>query len=328
MPTPRRALVALASAFLGVLALGAVVPAHADGAVRNGTSRADVLRGTLGADTLNGRAGNDRLYGLAGNDKLYGGGGRDRLYGGAGNDLLVGGPGRDVVYGGGGRDRIRVRDGTRDVVYCGPGRDRVVSDRIDRLVGCEVRPIYRSNRSWTCRGRVDLDLVKVTMRTTLSDAIYLRDGCRGRIGRIEVTTWTGDGVKINRGSPPAHDLVIGGGYIRCRAHGPGGHQDGVQAMAGDRITFRNVEINCNSRPNAQFYVSALEPGLPRDIVCVNCFLGRGAASTLFVAKSVRSGARNTRICPGRYHTVRIETGAQSPVRSGNRILSRSHRLCR
>ena len=30
-----------------------------------------------------------------------------------------------------------------------------------------------------------------------------------------VATWTGDGLKVNAPSPVAHDLVIGGGYIRC-----------------------------------------------------------------------------------------------------------------
>jgi hypothetical protein len=111
-------------------------------------------------------------------------------------------------------------------------------------------------------------------------------------------TWQLHGIKINAIEPVAHDLVIEGGYIRCHDHPGGAHQDGIQAMAGRRITFRNLEINCNSEPNAQLFVSA-NGGDPTDIVCESRFLGSGAASTLQVNQSVRSGARNTLVCPGR-----------------------------
>jgi hypothetical protein len=317
--TPRAAALA---AFLAVLVLAAAFAGEAHARALVGTSAADVLRGTNGSDTIRGTRGDDKIYGMGGND---------RLYGGAGDDLIVGGPGRDVIRGGPGNDRIRSRDGTRDVVRCGAGRDRVISDPFDKLVGCEVRPVFRVNREWVCRGRVDLDLVKVTMKNRNRDAIYLREGCTGRIGRIEVKTWTGDGVKINVPSPVAHDLVIAGGYIRCKGN-VGGHQDGVQAMAGRRITFKKLEINCNSRPNAQFYPSAMQGSseIPTDVVCVRCFLGHGAAHTLFVHRSLRSGARDSRICTARFPrlTIDIDPAAIDPVNRNNRILGSNHRLCR
>lgn len=181
---------------------------------------------------------------------------------------------------------------------------------------------------WVCRGRVDLDLVKVEIRTVEDDAIYLRQGCTGRIGRIEVDTWKGDGVKVNVPAPAAHDLVVEGGYIRCHAQGSGGHQDGIQVMGGEDITFQELEINCNSEPNAQFYVSALAPGMPTDVVCDGCLLGSGAAQTLFVDESVRSGARNTLICPGRFRALRIdESLAQEPVLEGNQELPADDERC-
>lgn len=181
---------------------------------------------------------------------------------------------------------------------------------------------------WVCRGRVDLDLVKVEIRTVEDDAIYLRQGCTGRIGRIEVDTWKGDGVKVNVPAPAAHDLVVEGGYIRCHAQGSGGHQDGIQVMGGEDITFQELEINCNSEPNAQFYVSALAPGMPTNVVCDGCFLGSGAAQTLFVDESVRSGARNTLICPGRFRALRIdESLAQEPVLEGNQELPADDERC-
>jgi hypothetical protein len=184
------------------------------------------------------------------------------------------------------------------------------------------------DESWICRGPVDLDLVEVEIRTIQRDAVYLREACSGRIGRIEVDTWTGDGIKVNATEPVVHDLVVEGGYVRCHAQGPGGHQDGIQVMGGERITFSGLEVNCSSEPNAQFYVSALAPGMPTDVVCDGCLLGAGAAQTFFVDESVRSGARNTLICPGRFRAVRVDGSlAEGLVFEGNQVLPVDDERC-
>jgi hypothetical protein len=41
------------------------------------------------------------------------------------------------------------------------------------------------DQAWTCNRPVSLALVKVTMRNAGTDAIFLRENCTGRIGRIE-----------------------------------------------------------------------------------------------------------------------------------------------
>jgi hypothetical protein len=218
---------------------------------------------------------------------------------------------------------------------CSSGDDGAVQETRSEPAGTgradtNQRPgsIRLVDEPWVCHGRVDLDLVKVEIRNVEDDAIYLRQGCTGRIGRIEVDTWKGDGVKVNVPPPAAHDLVVEGGYIRCHAQGSGGHQDGIQVMGGEAITFQGLEINCNSDPNAQFYVSALAPGMPTDVVCDGCFLGSGAAQTLFVDESLRSGARNTLICPGRFRALRIdESLAQEPVLEGNQELPADDERC-
>jgi hypothetical protein len=184
------------------------------------------------------------------------------------------------------------------------------------------------NQSWTCTGPVNYDLVKVTMRVGTSDAIHLRENCSGRIGRIEVQTWAADGLKINAPDPVAHDLVIGGGYIRCYGKGdPDIHQDGIQVMGGERITLRNLEVNCNSNPNGQLFISAANGGDPTDIVCESCFFGKGAATTLRVERSLRSGARNTTVCEGRYHDILFESGAQQPVNQNNTVIPSTDPRC-
>jgi hypothetical protein len=357
-----RLLPLLAVGFVSVIALAGSVSAG----VVDGTPRADVLRGTKGKDSIKGMAGNDLLIGYrgadllqggAGNDRLFGGGGRDRLFGdagndqiqgGQGNDVIGGGLGRDVLSGGTGKDWIFARDGAVDTISCGAGNDRVIVDRIDDVgQDCEVgRPsplppppgeptppppsgetVELVDEPWVCNKAVNIDLVKVTMRTVKEDAIQLRTNCSGRIGRVEVETWTRDGIKVAALFPAAHDLTIWGGTIRCYDHPGGAHQDGIQVMSGERITFRNLEINCNSDPNAQLFINAASGGSPIDIVCERCFLGRGAASTLLVNDSLRSGARNTSVCPGRFHSIRIENGAESPVNTRNSVLQPTDPRC-
>ena len=72
----------------------------------------------------------------------------------------------------------------------------------------------------------------------------LSENCSGRIGRIEVDTWSGDGIKVQNSAPVAHDLVIESGYVRCHSRTSGYHQDGIQAMGGTRITFRGLAVFC------------------------------------------------------------------------------------
>jgi hypothetical protein len=188
--------------------------------------------------------------------------------------------------------------------------------------------VVLENQPWTCNGPVNVDLVKVTMRETRGAALYLRENCSGFIRRIEVYTWVGDGVKVNAPEPAAHDLTIAGGYIRCHDQTPAGvHQDGIQAMSGKRITFRKLEISCSSQPNGQVFINSANGGLPTDVVCESCVLGGGAASTLIVGGSVRSGARKSLICPGRFHDIRINDTAESPVNSGNRVLPETDPRC-
>jgi Ca2+-binding RTX toxin-like protein len=288
-----------------------------------------VVKGTKRADTLVGTAGKDRLLGYSGNDWLRGLGGNDVLDGGHGKDIVSGGPGNDLVL---------ARDGVRDRVYCGLGSDRVVADKLDRTEpDCETvaRPdsgepkpppptgvkVVQTDKTWICNGPVDLDLVKVTMNAGAKDvdAIHLRTNCSGTIRRIEVDTWAGDGMKINAPAPVAHDLVIWGGYIRCYDRPEGAHQDGIQALGGERITLRNLEINCNSGSNAQLFLNAANGGMPTDIVCEKCFLGSGAATTLRVSESVRSGARNSTICPGRFRDINT-VGSVEPINVANTVL--------
>jgi hypothetical protein len=329
------ATVAISSLSAGVSALRPVA----------GTSKGEVLRGSARADHIRGFGGNDRIFGYRGADVLLGG---------VGNDVVVGGLGNDRLFGGPGNDRLNARDGQSDRVSCGAGRDTVIRDRLDVIArDCELgtapppqpgppnppptpgpptppRPgksVILTDQAWRCLGPVDLDLVRVTMRTVVDDAIRIDQNCTGRVGRIEVDTWTADGIKVqNRGSV-AHDFVIESGYVKCHDVAGEYHQDGMQAMGGYRITFKGLRIDCLR--NSNFFLARGGSGAstPTDIVCDGCVLGPHSGQTLFFAPSIRSGMRNSTICTGRFRAIRVEPGAQAMVNEGNRVLPRNHPSC-
>ena len=291
------------------------------------------------------------IRGYGGNDRILGYRGSDELFGGAGDDIVVGGMGNDTLYGGSGNDRLNARDGMSDRVLCGAGRDTVVRDARDAVSrDCETvagqptpgptplpeptpqppRPghtLVLENRPWQCLGRVDLDLVRVTMRSTVEDAVRLDQNCSGRVGRLEVETWTADGIKIQNRGTVAHDLVIESGYVKCHAIHGAYHQDGLQAMGGHRITLRNLRIDCLG--NSNFFLSrgGSEASTPTDIVCERCVLGPNSGQTLFYAPSIRSGLRDSTICTGRFRAIRVEPGAEAMVNEGNKVLQRSDPSC-
>jgi hypothetical protein len=179
------------------------------------------------------------------------------------------------------------------------------------------------DRAWICSGPVNLDVVRVTMRAS-DNAIYLKDGCTGRIGRIEVDTWSADGVKVHGG---AQDVTIGGGYISCHDRAGRVHQDGIQAQAGTRVTFKALRIDCPESPNAAFFVARSGGRTPTDIVCDGCTL-LPANSTVNIKDSIRSGVRNSVVCRGRHTAIWIQSGAVSAVNTGNTVLSRSNARCK
>jgi hypothetical protein len=297
-----------------------------------------VIKGTAGRDLLNGTSGPDRIYGYAGNDSLHGF---------AGKDTIVGGRGVDLLSGGRGNDRLLARDALTDRVMCGGGRDSVVADAGDRISGdCEQvsRPerapppkppppplpqnsVVLDDRPFVCTGPVDIDLVRVTMPTTVQDAIRLDQDCSGRIGRVEVDTWTADGIKVQNHGVVAHDLVIESGYVKCHDVAGRYHQDGIQAMGGTRLTFKGLRIDCLRNANMFVNYGGKKVSMPTDVICDRCVFGPNSAQTVFVATSIRSGIRNSTICTGRYRAMRIGPRADAVVNENNTVLPEGHPSC-
>ena len=91
--------------------------------------------------------------------------------------------------------------------------------------------ITLEDQGWVCGGKVDIDRLEVTVRNRTSTPSSSVPGCTGRIGELDVTQYRQDGVKVAEG---AYDLVIETGTVECLGRKDGAHQDGVQALGGER----------------------------------------------------------------------------------------------
>jgi hypothetical protein len=192
------------------------------------------------------------------------------------------------------------------------------------------KSVTQVDKTWFCRGPVNIATLKVTItRASIGDrrnedAVHLQPGCTGHIGRIDVTQWAGDGVKVADG---VHDLTVDGGRVRCLGKAPTLHQDGIQVLGGQRITFHGLAIDCgrqNSRLiNSDMFINqagkAVTP--PTDVVCSGCSFGGWAAHTVSIQNSIRSGVMGSTLCVARFpqFTLAIGPKAQSPVSGGNTV---------
>src|SRR4051794_4113446 len=191
--------------------------------------------------------------------------------------------------------------------------------------------IVRTDKTWICRGPVNLDSVTVTITSAPTgghrppDAVHLAPGCTGRIGRLTVRQWAADGVKAAQG---VHDLTIGGGTIRCLAKAPGLHQDGIQIMGGRSIHMHRLTVDCG-RPdgtliNSNLFIKRAGRSTlpPTDVVCDQCTFGGGTAHTVSVQSSIRSGITNSVVCTGKFPKLTFAIGpdAVTPVDSGNTVV--------
>lgn len=171
------------------------------------------------------------------------------------------------------------------------------------------------NRTWYCDFPVNLDLVKVTITDNFNRDAVRFDECTGRIGRVEIDTNGADGLKVRNVLPVAQDLEIEGGYVRCSSYPEGAHQDAIQALGGQRVTFRNLFLACQGNANLFIARGASGATTPTDIVCENCVLGPTSANPALISTSIRSGMRNSLTCqsPVWGHAIEYRADAQQAV---------------
>jgi Ca2+-binding RTX toxin-like protein len=182
-----------------------------------GSAGPEIFEGGEGDDTLTGAGGTDKLTGSGGDDDLLGGGGADTLDGGEGEDYVDGGAGRDTMLGGGASDTLAARDGAADAVTsCGARTDFAISDRKDKLSGCDRvdknpqdRPVLGSKIALRpVKGNLELRLPGTGRFVPLHDQADVPVGARvdasGASDRIKVTTTDAGGAKSSRKAKRRH----------------------------------------------------------------------------------------------------------------------------
>jgi len=119
---------------------------------------------------------------------------------------------------------------------------------------------------WVCHSPVALDSVTVTNPT--GDAVELGQGCTGTIGAINVPHEVhGDPIHVGA----AFNLKVSSVTLGCQGHDVGKHQDGIQVMGGQNVSFLGGTIACWSANDSQFMV---HPGVnnnnpPNNILFAN-----------------------------------------------------------
>jgi hypothetical protein len=192
------------------------------------------------------------------------------------------------------------------------------------------------NKTWHCTGRQRHTQVHVTIHEAPQklDGIHVDAGCTG-VFRATIQTDSGDGIKLHAG---AHDLQIWGGPIRpaedhsnaaiiCTGKFGQVHQDGVQAMGGDRINLMYFKIWCPSGNNGGiFFAGGIGGSIPRYIQCWWCDLMEANAAFHISARSVGSGVRFSKLHTARTKSSppncrRIDNDAVDPVDIDNTCLT-------
>jgi len=177
-------------------------------------------------------------------------------------------------------------------------------------------------RTWECNRHYDnLTVVANIPRGSgivNQQAVKLLPGCSGRLN-VRITQNADDCVRVSGATGP---LVVTG-TCTCLGWNDGAHQDGVQAMGGSNITFRDFTVDCpDSSGGGGFYVDHQDTPFPypENIVCENCNLHHGAfAAQIGQARS--SGVRNSIMHKGRWgECIRVRSEAEGAINTGNTCL--------
>jgi hypothetical protein len=181
------------------------------------------------------------------------------------------------------------------------------------------KTVVLTEEGFRVNGPVDLDFVKITAPP--GDGLTLATNATGVIRRVEIDTWTADGIKIQNAGTVAHDFQILGGYVRAHAIAGSVHQDGCQAMGGRNILFRNLVFDTLGNGNLFIKRGGSGASTPTNIVAEHCAFGPRCGTPLYVEGSISSGARNSLVCraPRFGRSIVITSDAVTPVNVNNTI---------
>lgn len=168
--------------------------------------------------------------------------------------------------------------------------------------------------SWTCSGPVALGKVTVDARGSSGDSVTLE--CSGDIGDLEITGGAKDGIKVHG---LAHDLTIHSGALTCLNHSVGSHQDGIQVMGSDNVTFENFDSDCVFANNAGLFINSANGsgGITNFHYNGGEVHGQNCGQVVTIGNSTDSGINGVSV----YDTkIRINAGAVRPINTGTAFL--------
>jgi hypothetical protein len=172
-----------------------------------------------------------------------------------------------------------------------------------------------TDQTFLCYGPLNLKSLQVTIEadSPVKAAVKFEKGCTGSVGKLVVHQALDDGVDVGG----ATNLTVGGGLITCSGHVPGAHQDGIQVMSGNHVTFSNMTVECTTSTNSGFYVNAITTGdLPTNILFTHGTIDPAGSSTAFVNQATNSGVEYSVLYPSRDYTYRASPAA---INVGNTI---------
>lgn len=151
---------------------------------------------------------------------------------------------------------------------------------------------------WDCVAPVDLDLVRVENTLPNADAVQLRAGCTGRIGRLEVAGVFADCIKANPPNGGVQNLVIESGFCHATAPPGGGiHQDCIQAGGGSNVSIFNFVFDCGPQGGGgNFFIAGFNDGVPMNYVCDGCAFGPRHPNQIRVNTGTGHGVKNSLVC--------------------------------
>ncbi len=193
--------------------------------------------------------------------------------------------------------------------------------------------IVQTDRTFSCRQPVNLDLLQVTITdaATQKDAVLIRPGCTGTIKRLVIYNTQCDGVK---GSANNFTIQSGTMDLPARRSDRLCHQDAFQITGGSNITVSGMTIRGGG--HSGFFINGA--AIPSNIMLTNSTVGPYPGRSdpfdtdVTIGDSVSSGVSNstlyphkqTRLAPnGVYIPSSPSTGgtqARNPINNNNHYM--------
>jgi hypothetical protein len=181
---------------------------------------------------------------------------------------------------------------------------------------------YMVDQAWQCTGSTSYNSVNVleidkpaTPGTGAAngDSVQLGGCSNMSITKLNIVSDFNDAIKGG-----GDHITLSSGVVRCYDRVPINHQDAMQSLSGNVVSFNSFDFRCYTANNSDFYLTHNKTDPPgtdgaNTVTCDHCFFGGGASNTVFIASNTKnSGITYSDVCAGGNQGIRIGTGATPP----------------